>query len=319
LTQSHFLQEENRQHTGGEGEAQQQIARLKSDQIATTEKIAKLQKELSRLETEKKEGINKIQAMHLETKELRRTLEEFEANKTSEIKSLEASLTKSLTANKQITESLATEKRMVAELEKAKSSLQEDIEKLQIDNRRRDAEVQAYMTSLENKKKTEEEMLATIKDLESKVEKIEDDKKAALRAEKMRKTSVASREKEEKKEWEERMEKLKIQFDRAAVESKKTMGRLEEENGKLKTYIEEVKTDLEKKEVECRTFNTKLTSLDKEFNRYKIWSKGEADKCEATIEEMDARISEVNELLVGTTNICSDFTHSIVFYKFNFW
>jgi len=270
------------------------MAKLRSEQAAAAEKMAKLQKELSRLEAEKKEGVNKIQAMHLETKELRRNLEEFEASKASEIKNLEASLTKSLTANKQMTESLAAEKRMVAELEKAKSGLQEEIEKLQIDNRRRDAEVQGFMAALESKKKTEEEMLATIKDLEGKVEKIEDDKKAALRAEKMRKTSVATREKEEKKEWEERMEKLKIQFDRAAVESKKTMSRLEEENGKLKTYLEEVRTDLEKKEVECRTFNTKLTSLEKEFNRYKTWAKAEADKCETTMEEMEAKISEVN-------------------------
>ena len=32
-------------------------------------------------------------------------------------------------------------------------------------------------------------------------------------------------EKEERKEWEEKMEKLKLQFDKAAVESKKTMTR----------------------------------------------------------------------------------------------
>lgn len=286
------LQEEARHQSGGEDEAKVQIARLKSEQVAATDRIAKLQKELGRMEAEKKDGLNKMQVMHAETKELRRALEEFEANKASEIKNLEASLTKSLTANKQMTESLAAEKRIVAELEQAKSGLQEDIEKLQIDNRRRDAEIQGYVTALEKKKKAEEEMLATIKDLEGKVEKIEDDKKAAIRAEKMRKSSVATREKEEKKEWEEKMEKLKIQFDRAAVESKKTMTRLEEENSKLKGYIEEVKTDLEKKEVECRTLNTKLTSLEKEFTRYKTWAKAEADKCETTVEEMEARISE---------------------------
>ena len=62
--------------------------------MATTDKMAKLQKELGRLETEKKEGINKIQSMHAETKELRRNLEEFEASKASEIKNLEASPTR---------------------------------------------------------------------------------------------------------------------------------------------------------------------------------------------------------------------------------
>jgi chromosome segregation ATPase len=285
--------DEIRRHSGGEGETKTQISKLMSEQAAASEKISKLQKELSLKETEKKETLNKMQAMHTETKELRRALEEFEANKASEVKNLEASLTKSLTANKQMTDSLAAERKMVAELEQTKSNLQEEIEKLLIDQRRRDSEVQGYISAIENKKKTEEEMLATIKDLEGKVEKIEDDKKAALRAEKMRKTSVATREKEEKKEWEEKMEKLKIQFDRAAVESKRTMTRLEDENVKLKTYIEEVKSDLEKKEVECRTLNTKLSSLEKEFNRYKTWAKAETDKYETTIEEMEARISEV--------------------------
>ena len=57
--------------------------------------------------------------------------------------------------------------------------------------------------------------------------------------------------------------------------------------------LEEIKTDLEKKEVECRTLNTKLTSMEKEFNRYKAWAKTESDKYEATIEDMETKISEV--------------------------
>jgi predicted nucleic acid-binding Zn-ribbon protein len=135
ILQMIVFKEETQRHSGGEGEAKAQIARLKSEQVAATEKMAKLQKELNRIETEKKEGTNKIQAMHAETKELKRSLEEYEANKASEIKNLEASLTKSLTANKQISDSLAAEKKLVIELEKAKSELEEEIEKLQIDNR----------------------------------------------------------------------------------------------------------------------------------------------------------------------------------------
>ena len=72
--------------------------------------------------------------------------------------------------------------------------------------------------------------------------------------------------------------KLKIQFDKAAVESKKNITKLTEENTKSAALIEELKTDLEKKQVECRTLNTKLTSMEKEFNRYNhgryiLWSK----------------------------------------------
>merc|ERR1712218_587070 len=79
-----------------------------------------------------------------------------------------------------------------------------------------------------------------------------------------RKSSVATKEKEERKEWEE----------------------------KIKQLMEEVKTDLEKKEVECRSLNTKLNSMEKEFNRYKTWSKDETDKYEKHIEDLENRIGE---------------------------
>merc|ERR1712080_256647 len=108
----------------------------------------------------------------------------------------------------------------------------------------------------------------------------------------MRKSSVATPQKEEKREWEEKLEKAKIQFDKAAVEGKKNMARLEEENNRVGALLEEVKAQLEKKEVECRGLNTKLTSMDKEFKRYKAWAKDESDKYEATIEQMEGRVSE---------------------------
>ena len=45
------------------------------------------------------------------------------------------------------------------------------------------------------------------------------------------------------------MEKLKLQFDKAAVESKKNINKLQEENTKANGMIEEIRTDLEKKQV----------------------------------------------------------------------
>ena len=42
---------------------------------------------------------------------------------------------------------------------------------------------------------------------------------------------------------------MKLQFDKAAVESKKNINKLQEENTKANGMIEDIKTDLEKKQV----------------------------------------------------------------------
>merc|ERR1711915_942773 len=46
------------------------------------------------------------------------------------------------------------------------------------------------------------------------------------------------------------------------------------------------------KQVECRTLSTKLNSMEKEFSRYKGWSKGETEKYEKTIEELEQKLGE---------------------------
>merc|ERR1712013_750976 len=230
---------------------------------------------------------------HAEMKELRRTLEEFEANKSQEIANLQASLTKSLLANREVTENFDKERKLVVEMENANSALQEQIEKLQIDNRKQQADAKSYLDTIKNKKKVEEELLETIQEIKEKVEKYEEEKKQMAKAERLRKSSVATQEKAEKKEWEERMDKLKLQFDKAAVESKKTISKLQEENTKANSMIEDIKTDLEKKQVECRTLTNKLNLMEKEFTRYKAQSKEEIDRNEKTMEEMEGKISEV--------------------------
>lgn len=285
-------QEEAKRQSFAESETKVENAQLKSEHVAATDKIQKLQKEILKIEAEKKDNVNKIQVMHAEMKELRRTLEDFEANKSQEIANLQASLTKSLLANREVTENFDKERKLVVEMENANSALQEQIEKLQIDSRKQQADAKNYLDTIKNKKKVEEELLETIQEIKDKVEKYEEEKKAIAKAERMRKSSVATQEKVEKKEWEEKMEKLKIQFDKAAVESKKNITKLTEENTKSAAFIEEIKTDLEKKQVECRTLNTKLTSMDKEFTRYKTWSKGETDKYEKTIEELEQKLGE---------------------------
>ena len=286
---------------------------MKSEYVAATDKIQKLQNEIHRIEAEKRDNLNKIQNMHAEMKELRNTLEEFESNKASEIRNLEASLTKSLSANKAVNDKFGHEQRMVGAMEQANAELKEQIEKLEIDNRKQQESVKGYLEVIKNKKKVEEELLDTIREIKEKVERYEEEKKNVAKAERLRKSSVATQEKAEKKEWEERMEKLKLQFDKAAVESKKNINKLQEENTKANGMIEEIRTDLEKKQVcekqinfqhfsqhlillqvECRTLTNKLNLMEKEFTRYKAQSKEEIDRNEKTMEEMEGKISEVS-------------------------
>ena len=224
-------------------------AQLKSEYVAATDKIQKLQNEIHRIEAEKKDNLNKIQTMHAEMKDLRRTLEEFESNKATEIQNLEVSLTKSLSANKAVTDKFGQEQRLVNDMQQSNAELKEQIEKLEIDNRKQQESVKGYLEVIKNKKKVEEELLDTIREIKEKVEKYEEEKKQIAKAERLRKSSVATQEKAEKKEWEERMDKLKLQFDKAAVESKKNINKLQEENTKANGMIEDIKTDLEKKQV----------------------------------------------------------------------
>ena len=303
------FQEEARKQSSNENETKIENAQLKSEYVAATDKIKQLQKEVARAETEKKDNFGKIQMMNNEIRELKLTLEDFESSKSQEVNNLQASLTKSLLANRDLSENFEKEKKLVVEMENTRATLQEQIEKLQIDNKKQQADVKNYLETIKNKKKVEEELLQTIQDIKEKVEKYEEEKKNMLKAEKMRKTSVATQEKEQKKEWEEKIEKLRTQFDKAAVESKKNINKLTEENTKFSAEIEELKTDLEKKAVEARTLTTKLNSMDKEFKRYKEWSKTESDKYEKHIEEIEQKLGEVRLIQCLNTSINLNLIH----------
>merc|ERR1719507_2697740 len=196
-----------KKQSSSESEVKVENAQLKSEYVAATDKIQKLQNEIHRIEAEKRDNLNKIQNMHTEMKDLRRTLEEFESNKASEIRNLEASLTKSLSANKAVNDKFGHEQRMVGAMEQSNAELKEQIEKLEIDNRKQQESVKGYLEVIKNKKKVEEELLDTIREIKEKVEKYEEEKKNIAKAERLRKSSVATQEKAEKKEWEERMEK----------------------------------------------------------------------------------------------------------------
>jgi len=284
--------EESKKHSLLEGEVKVENSQLKSENVAATDKIQKLQKEINKIENEKRDNISKIEAMHNEMKELKLTMEKFESQKSLEIAKLESSLNRGLSANKELNSKLEQEKRMIVQLESSNSELKEHIEKLDIDMKKQKTDAKNYLDTVTKKQKVEEELLTTIQEMKEKVEKYEDEKKAIVQAERLRKSSVATQSKEVKLEYEEKVKKLKTQFDKAAVESKKNINSLTEENTKASTLIEELKIDLEKKQVECRGLNTKLSSMEKEFTRYKNWSKEQSDTYEKQIDDVESKIGE---------------------------
>ena len=300
----YVLQEEARRQSSVENETKIENAQLKSEHVAATDKVQQLQREMMRIQAEKADNVSKIQIMQNEMKDLKRTLEDFESNKTHEVNTLQSSLTKSLLANRELSENFQKEKKLVADMENTRANLQEQIEKMQIDNKKQQSDVKNYLETIKNKKKVEEELLQTIQDIKEKVEKYEEEKKNMIKAERLRKSSVATQEKEQKKEWEERMDKLRTQFDKAAVESKKNINKLTEENSKFAAEVEEIKTDLEKKAVETRTLTTKLNSMEKEFTRYKTWSKGETENYEKHIEEIEQKLGEVRDFIDKVIHDC---------------
>ena len=130
--------------------------------------------------------------MHHEMRDLKQTLDDFESNKSQEVTNLQSSLTKSLLANRELSENFEKEKKLVSEMENTRVTLQEQIEKLQIDNKKQQTDVKNYLETIKNKKRVEEELLQTIQEIKEKVEKYEEEKKNMIKAEKMRKTSVAT-------------------------------------------------------------------------------------------------------------------------------
>ena len=75
------------------------------------------------------------------------------------------------------------------------------------------------------------------KDLKEKLDKYENDKKSANKGEKTRRESVHAKFEGEKKDLEEKVEKMKIQFEKAAIESRTAMSKLEQENTSAKQFV----------------------------------------------------------------------------------
>merc|ERR1712228_313107 len=98
-----------------------------------------------------------------------------------------------------------------------------------------------------------------------KLDKYENDKKSALKGEKNKREAVNAKFEGEKKELEEKLEKMKIQFEKAAIESRTAMSKLEQENSSAKQFVADAQTQLEKKDEEMKATNKKLQNMDREL------------------------------------------------------
>ena len=115
-----------------EGEMKVEITRLRKELSAHTDSSSKTQKDYLRVEKEKKEGIQKIQQMHNEIRDLKSKLQDYEAGKVQDVKKLEDSLTETLKSNKKVQEALEQDKVMIAELEAARKKLGDELEEVKI-------------------------------------------------------------------------------------------------------------------------------------------------------------------------------------------
>ena len=115
------------------------------------------------MEKEKKEGLQKIQAMNQEIRDLKTKLNDFEANKAKDIKKLEDSLTDSLKSNKKAQETLDHEKVVISEVEGSKKKLLDEISTLKKDKQKVETEMKNLQSVLDKKKQAEKELENMIK------------------------------------------------------------------------------------------------------------------------------------------------------------
>jgi myosin protein heavy chain len=218
-------------------ESKMEATRTMKEVVIKSDDKSKMSKELDRIDKERKEGLQKIQSMHGEIRDLKAKLSEFEANKAKETKKLQDSLTESLKSNKKVQDSLDSERSKIRSLEESKATMEAEVAAFKKEKTKVEAEAKNLANILEKKKKAENELEAMIKDLKDKLDKYENDKKNALKGEKNKREAVNAKFEAEKKDLEEKLEKMKIQFEKAAIESRKAMTRLEEENSSAKQFV----------------------------------------------------------------------------------
>ena len=230
-------QSELKKARAAESTARLEVTKAMKESVQNSDGQSKVSKELDRVDKERKDALQKIQSLHNENKDLKSKLSEFEASKSQETKKLQDALTEALKSNKKVQEQAETEKMKYKNLEEAKQTFEADLAALKKEKAKAENEAKNLGGILDKKKKAENELEEMIKDLKEKLDKYENEKKTALKGEKTRRESVIAKSDAEKKELEEKLEKMKIQFEKAAIESRKTMTKLEEENASAKSFV----------------------------------------------------------------------------------
>merc|ERR1712038_2087183 len=240
-----------------EGEMKLEITRLKKELSSHNDSSTKTQKDYLRIEKEKKEGIQKIQQMHNEIRDLKSKLQDYEAGKVQDVKKLEDSLTETLKSNKKVQEALE-------EVKKEKQKVEFDQKNLQ--------------ALLDKRKQAEKELETMVKDLKEKLDKYDVDKKSVMKMEKAKRDVATTKHEQEKKELEDKLEKMKHQFEKVAIESKRKMSRLEEDAGGVQNVLNDSRIQIEKKEEENRALSKKLQTMEKDVQKMKEQHKKDMDR-----------------------------------------
>ena len=163
-----------------ESAAKMDAIRSMKETASTSDGSSKISKELEKVDKDRREGLQKIQTMHGEMRDLKAKLTDFEANKAKETKKLQDSLTEALKSNKKAQDNLEAEKNKMRTYEESKATMEAEVTAFKKEKVKIEAEAKNLSGILEKKKKAECELEAMIKDLKEKLDKYENDKKRLI-------------------------------------------------------------------------------------------------------------------------------------------
>ncbi|CAB4064335.1 unnamed protein product [Lepeophtheirus salmonis] len=234
-----------------------EITKLKKENLLISEDFIKVKDELHKSDRLKRDATSQIETLSNEIRSLRAAKE----SKDRDLKKIECSQT-------DIAEKFIN----------FKSSSDDKIKSLE--------------SQLKSNQGQELERNNLIRDLKNKIEKFENEKKNVIKSEKTKRDSVHQRLETEKKEAEDKLEKMRIQFEKIAIESKRKMTQLEDDRNTHQSYISEFKANLEKKDEENRSLQKKYSILQNECNKFKNTSKTDIARVEKEVEDTENRLND---------------------------
>ena len=280
-----------------------EITRLRKESSTQNDASSKTQKDYIRVDKEKKEGIQKIQSMHNEIRDLKSKLQDYEAGKVQDVKKLEDSLTETLKSNKKVQEALEQDKVMIAELEAARKKMGDELTEVKKDKQKVETDQKNLQGLLDKKKQAERELESMIKDFKEKIDKYDVDKKSVMKMEKAKRDAATAKHEQEKKELEDKVEKMKVQWEKVAIESKRKMSRLEEDAGGIQNVLADSRAQIEQKEEEHRVISKKLQGMEKDMQKLKAQHKTDSDRKDADLEGAESKLNDTrrnNEIMKKT-------------------